>query len=324
MLIRILVIIFCNMVVLLIGCSTAKHNNTARYGQKYDSAPQYHGKDLTSIPDAVPVFEAKSKYGNPKSYVVFNKKYHVLDSSHGYKAIGLASWYGTKFHGHRTSSGEVYDMYKMTAAHKTLPLPTYLQVKNLANGKTIIVKVNDRGPFHSDRILDLSYAAAAKLDILRAGTAKIEVTSIVPTLMAANSKNTIAANELPTANESPIAQKQLSTVNSEKTLAIKPIKVTETIEKPTAVAAATESAPIMAPNRYLQIGAFNNRENAENLRTKVLQLINGAQPVAIQSSLLENSAIFRVRIGPFKDQHMLQQIKNAIIQASLPAPIAMP
>ena len=101
--------------------------------------------------------EPKSRYGNPESYVVFGKRYYVKDSSKGYVETGIASWYGTKFHGRRTSSGETYDMYAMTAAHKTLPLPTYVEVTNLNNGRSIIVKVNDRGRFHEIRIIDLSY-----------------------------------------------------------------------------------------------------------------------------------------------------------------------
>ncbi|HET6654720.1 MAG TPA: septal ring lytic transglycosylase RlpA family protein, partial [Gammaproteobacteria bacterium] len=119
-----------------------------------------------------------SKYGNPDSYVVLGNRYEVLDSSVGYDERGIASWYGPGFDGKRTSSGEIYDMYKMTAAHKTLPLPTYARVTNLANGKSIVVKINDRGPFHDNRIIDLSYTAAAKLGMLKKGTALVEVKAI--------------------------------------------------------------------------------------------------------------------------------------------------
>ena len=136
--------------------------------------------DVSGVKEPVPKVEPKSKYGNPKSYVVFGKRYHVLNSSHGYSETGLASWYGKKFHGRRTSSGETYDMYQMTAAHKSLPLPTYVRVENLENGKDIIVRVNDRGPFHEGRIIDLSYTAASKLDVIRKGTARVRVTAIDP------------------------------------------------------------------------------------------------------------------------------------------------
>lgn len=136
--------------------------------------------DASRIPDAVPRVEPRSRYGNPASYQVFGRTYHVMDSAAGHTERGIASWYGSKFHGRRTSSGEIYDMYAMTAAHKSLPLPTYVRVTNLRNGRSVIVKVNDRGPFHDNRIIDLSYAAAAKLDILKEGTGLVEVTAIDP------------------------------------------------------------------------------------------------------------------------------------------------
>jgi rare lipoprotein A len=127
------------------------------------------------IPDAVPKQEPRSKYGNPKSYEVFGKRYFVLATGAGYVERGVASWYGPGFHGKRTSSGEEYDMHAMTAAHKTLPLPCYVQVTNLTNGRTAVVRVNDRGPFKDTRIIDLSRAAAEKLDVIRTGTAMVEV-----------------------------------------------------------------------------------------------------------------------------------------------------
>ena len=164
-----------------------------------DAAPDKQ-VDVSTIPNAVPKNEPKSRYGNPESYVVFGKRYYVLDSSKNYVEKGIASWYGTKFHGRRTSSGETYDMYAMTAAHKTLPLPTYVQVKNLNNGKYIIVKVNDRGPFHENRIIDLSYTAAIKLDIIKKGTGLVEVRAIDPMRSTKNSlvnekKNKISTNQ---------------------------------------------------------------------------------------------------------------------------------
>ena len=128
--------------------------------------------------DAVPRQEARSKYGNKSVYEVFGKYYTVLASSSGYQERGVASWYGNKFHGKLTSSREHYDMYAMTAAHKTLPLPTYVRVRNLRNNRTVIVRVNDRGPFVGNRIIDLSYAAALKLDMVRNGTSLVEVTAI--------------------------------------------------------------------------------------------------------------------------------------------------
>ncbi len=147
--------------------------------EKRDGLPE-KPVDVSSIPDAVPRVEAPSPYGNPKSYVVDGNRYYVMDRSDGYFERGIASWYGTKFHGQRTSGGEPYDMYAMTAAHRTLPIPTYVQVTNLRNGRKVIVRVNDRGPFHPNRVVDLSYAAAKKLGIVGTGTGLVEVRAIDP------------------------------------------------------------------------------------------------------------------------------------------------
>jgi rare lipoprotein A len=156
--------------VLLHGCATAPESD----------APPPGSVDIAAIADAVPQALPKSRLGNPKSYRVFGQTYYTLDSSAGYEEQGISSWYGGKFHGRLTSSGEPYDMYAMTAAHRSLPLPTYVRVRNLSNGRSIVVKVNDRGPFHPNRIIDLSYVAALKLDMVRAGTALVQVTAIDP------------------------------------------------------------------------------------------------------------------------------------------------
>lgn len=136
--------------------------------------------DIDRVPDAVPRAEPRSRYGNPESYEVFGRRYHVLASAEGYRERGIASWYGEKFHGRRTSSREPYDMYAMTAAHKTLPLPTYVRVTHLENGRSVIVRVNDRGPFVDSRIIDLSYAAAARLGMVEDGHAPVEVVALQP------------------------------------------------------------------------------------------------------------------------------------------------
>lgn len=134
--------------------------------------------DIENIPDPVPRSEPKSARGNPPFYDVLGKRYFVLDTAEGYVERGVASWYGPGFHAASTSSGERYDMYAMTAAHKTLPLPTYVQVTNLSNGKQVVVRVNDRGPFKDGRIIDLSYSAATKLDMVKAGTTFVEVRAL--------------------------------------------------------------------------------------------------------------------------------------------------
>ena len=130
------------------------------------------------IPEAVPRPEFKSRSGNPETYVIEGVTYRVLDTSAGYREEGIASWYGGYFHGRRTSSGDIYDMYQMTAAHKSLPLPTYVRVTNLDNGRSVVLRVNDRGPFVEDRIIDLSYAAATRLGMAAQGTAQVEVVAL--------------------------------------------------------------------------------------------------------------------------------------------------
>jgi len=152
---------------------------TSCSGKHKDGPPRFH-VDETRIPDAVPKIEKRAKYGNMKTYRVFGRQYHVMKSSEGYSETGVASWYGTKFHDRKTSSGEPYNMLAMTAAHKTLPLPTYVEVTNLRNKKKIIVKVNDRGPFASNRIIDLSYVAAKKLGMTGRGTAHVKIRAIDP------------------------------------------------------------------------------------------------------------------------------------------------
>lgn len=159
------------LIAVLTACSSVDYTR--------DGAPA-SPQDVSHVKDAVPRVEPRSRYGNPDSYEVYGRRYRPLASSAGYREIGHASWYGTKFHGRRTSSGEPYDMYRMTAAHKTLPLPSYVEVTNLQNGRKVILRVNDRGPFHDGRIIDLSYAAARKLGMLDRGTTRVEVRAIDP------------------------------------------------------------------------------------------------------------------------------------------------
>jgi len=159
-------------VLLLAGCAGKKEAEEAGDG------PSSRKITAADVHDAVPKNEPRARYGNHSPYTVLGKTYTVLPTSKGYHERGIASWYGSKFHGRRTSSGEPYDMHLATAAHKSLPLPTYAEVTNLDNGRKMTVKINDRGPFHEDRIIDLSYAAAIKLGVDQTGTARIDVRAI--------------------------------------------------------------------------------------------------------------------------------------------------
>lgn len=245
--------------------------------------------DVSTIPEPVPRVEPLAKYGNPPSYTVYGKRYVTVKSSAGYVERGIASWYGTKFHGRRTSSGEPYDLYAFTAAHKTLPLPTYVQVTNLRNGRTIVVRVNDRGPFHENRLIDLSYAAASRLGILPTGTGLVEVRSIDPrdnppaTLLA----DTGAAQPPPAAPSNVSVQVQ-------------------------AVQNAHE------PSLYLQVGAFASRENAERLRQRLA--VNFASVTKIVQATLNQAAVYRVRLGPLKDVDEADRIAASIMRLGLEAP----
>jgi rare lipoprotein A len=151
-----------------------------RYRAARDGGPDAPPIDVSRIPEPVPKVEPRSRYGNKSTYRVLGHTYHVLDSANGYDERGVASWYGNKFHGYMTSSFEPYDMYAFTAAHKTLPLPSYARVTNLANGKSVIVRINDRGPFADNRLIDLSYAAAVRIGIWPKGTGLVEVRAIDP------------------------------------------------------------------------------------------------------------------------------------------------
>jgi len=164
--------------VLLAGCSEQERRESIVVVN--DGRPEQVPIDVANIADAVPQYEPWSASVNPESYVVLGKTYKVLPSNKGFNQQGIASWYGTKFHQKKTATGETYDMFKMTAAHKTLPIPSYVQVTNLDNQRSVIVKVNDRGPFHEHRVIDLSYAAAVKLGLDKAGTGFVEVLAVQP------------------------------------------------------------------------------------------------------------------------------------------------
>ena len=209
------------------ACSVMPGN---RGGYYQDDGPHRRPQvDVSAIADATPRNDPPSASGN-RPYAVFGKTYYPLKNADGYHERGIASWYGKKFHGRKTSSGEAYDMYTMTAAHKTQPLPSYVRVRNLNNGRSVTVRVNDRGPFLENRLIDLSYAAAARLDIIGSGTGIVEVTDV--------------RADAPGSAAMPIQA-----------------------QAPTAAPVATNSAA--QPRLYLQVGAFTSRENAESLRLQL-------------------------------------------------------
>jgi len=255
--------------------------------------------DVGQIPDAVPRDEPRSAYGNPPFYIVSGHRYVVLHSAAGYVERGVASWYGTEFHGLRTSTGEAYDMFAMTAAHKTLPLPCYARVTNLANGRHVVVRINDRGPFVANRIIDLSYSAANRLDMIRNGTAFVQVevlTPAAPSLTASMPVSTLPAqaasvgvSSVPALNPTPAVQAP--------TASAAPAATNAAPDAAAIAAAPAAPAAIPAPTGsfYIQIGAYANSDNAASalrkLRGAGLENVFALGPDAHQP-------LQRVRIGP--------------------------
>jgi rare lipoprotein A len=254
--------------VLLASCS---------HMRKGDGPPRYD-VDVSRIPNPVPKPEPLAKYGNMPSYKVLGKRYYTMKSSNAFEQTGTASWYGTQFHERRTSSGEPYDMLGMTAAHKTLPLPTYVEVTNLANNRQIIVKVNDRGPFSSNRIIDLSYVAAKKLGMLGRGTAHVRIKAINPYLYAGHSTST-------------------------------PPKTTVVTTTKTSNSTVTTTTTIQPRYVYLQAGAFSNKSYAVNLKKRLASM--QAYPVRIANPQLP-SKLYRVQIGPIHDTTSVTKISQRL------------
>lgn len=249
-----------------------------------DSGPE-QPVDVSHIPDAVPRVEPRTQAGNKTPYTVLGKTYYVMPDSDGYRERGMASWYGRKFHGQRTSNGEIYDMYGMTAAHKTLPIPAYVRVTNLDNGRSVIVRVNDRGPFHGDRIIDLTYAAAKKLDFEGSGTAPVEVEALDPASFG-------------------------------ESASVRPARAAPSRRggEPPAPAPKHAGGHQLPDNTYLQAGAFASAETANRLQARLQQMT--AYPVFIQPL----KELYRVRIGPITDNLELLDLQQLIQQQNLGVP----
>jgi rare lipoprotein A len=247
-----------------------------------------------SAPDVVPRIEPRSRNGNPPFYDVMGKRYFVLSSSTGYVERGVASWYGPGFHKVRTSTGETYDMYAMTAAHKTLPLPAYVRVTNLQNGRSIVVRLNDRGPFVGNRIIDLSFTAASKLDMLRNGTAMVEVRSIEPgsqgALLAAPVAAPLTATPL---TATPLTATPLTAA---ETTPPAPAEFTAPPEAASDASAGGVSSVAVPRALFIQAGAFSDPKNAERLMEKLRG--GGYGKVFVRDNEIAGRRMYRVRIGP--------------------------
>lgn len=235
--------------------------------------------NLDSVPDAVPKVEPLHRYAN-RQYVAQGTTYTPLTVTGGYKETGIASWYGKKFHGQRTSIGEVYDMYGMTAAHPTLPVPSYARVTNLETKKSVIVRVNDRGPFLHERIIDLSYVAAYKLGIINNGSAKVEVESI-----AMNDTGVAAVSAAP----EPITSTPLA-----PTPVVAPVVVAAAPEVKPAVVAA----PVVVGSVYLQLGAFKSEKGAESFMAEMSKKLGAGGKL----SRVQKGGLERINLGPYANK----------------------
>jgi rare lipoprotein A len=263
-------------------------------------APSTAGGGGGGAPGAQP---ERSARGNPPFYDVLGKRYHVLDSSEGYRARGVASWYGRDFHGLATSSGEIYDMHAMTAAHTTLPLPSWVEVTNLENGKRIVVKVNDRGPFVANRIIDLSYAAAQELDMVRDGTVRVEVRAL-----AVGPRAVVAASAPPAAAAPPSAPAPASAGG------------VSLVSAGALIGASTSAAALSSPGRaatqtsmYVQVGAFGVLANAEGLAARLRAAGFGNARVATSEET--GRTLHRVRVGPVASSSEFDAVRAQLARA---------
>lgn len=233
--------------------------------------------DLVAIPDAVPKAEPLNRFAN-KPYSVLGRDYTPMREVGRYKQRGIASWYGKKFHGQKTSTGETYDMYAMTAAHPVLPIPSYARVTSLASGKSVVVRVNDRGPFHADRIIDLSYTAAWKLGLVGGGSGMVEVESLVPGAPLPDTAPTLMAKTEDSPSVTADENKPLPEINN-------------------------------ASGAWLQLGAFGNRDNAEALKTRLARELG-----ELGDKLVVNveGNLFRVQLGPWADAQEARNVAGKL------------
>lgn len=289
----------------------------------------------------------KSRIGNPDSYKVFGKRYQVMDTASGFREQGIASWYGSKFHGRKTSSGETYNMYNMTAAHKHLPLPTFVRVTNLNNGKRLVVKVTDRGPFVDDRIIDLSYGAAARLGVLATGTAPVEIVAIsthreTPLIATTQESRTNPETEVinaakPTQSVTPAEADVIVLASGRTTAKGTPsagvpvgYRKVDTLDDPiygvqgqviaapaTTTAAATSIVTyesVAASGTVIQLGAFSDRRNAEAMQRKVNQAISDEAAII---SVDQQRQLHKVQIGPLPAQVPIDDILQRLRLAGI-------
>jgi rare lipoprotein A len=299
---------------------------SGRGGYYKDDGPGDAPPDgLHDMADAKPKVEPYPRRGN-RPYVVFGKSYTPFTDGRPFRQRGIGSWYGKKFHGQMTSSGEIYDMYKMTAAHPTLPLPSYARVTNVRNGKQVIVRVNDRGPFHASRIIDLSYTAALKLEYISRGSAELEVERLLPDEIARINSAGQSRQDGDEAASASLAQ-TISVVQPVAVVAepmpnknsSRPVSM---IVSDTGLAA--QSTPVTVTGTaatggfYLQFGAYGNAANAETMRSRLAQGWNSALPPL---EVVQNGALYRIYSGPFVNRSEADAAARQVPAAGAAKPV---
>ena len=280
------------VVLALSACASAPSGSGGYY--KDDGPGERPPADLDQVADAQPKAEPLHRYAN-RPYQVFGREYVPLAFVQPYRQRGTASWYGKKFHGQRTASGEPYDMYAMTAAHPTLPIPSYARVTRVATGRSVIVRINDRGPFHQGRMIDLSYAAALKLGFAHLGSAEVELESIEPGQAV-----------------TPTQQAATTTPPAVATTPPAPAPTQQAATTTPPAAAPTEQAlpaPEQAVAVYVQVGAFSSRANAENLRSR-LEDEFGWLKDTVQVLAIGN--LWRLHLGPYRTQDDARSVAERI------------
>ncbi|MCE8034722.1 septal ring lytic transglycosylase RlpA family protein [Halomonas sp. MCCC 1A11057] len=299
--------------------SAAPATGGGRYAMSGDAYPE-NPPDVSQIPDAVPRVEEPSRGGNRPVYEVWGKTYHVLPDARGYARQGTASWYGEKFHGYATSNGEIYDMYKMSAAHRSLPLPTYARVTSLDNGRSVIVRVNDRGPFHNDREIDLSYAAAARLDILERGTGRVKVEAIDPVVWLAENGGG-GANQSATPAVQTAAQASSPAQASPRPVATANTNPNNSSSNSSNTIASTSGSGATdagAASRgeggdglpiYLQIAALGSADNARALKARLERELS--HPVRVADA----TGMYRVQVGPLAHAGQVEPVRAELRRA---------
>ncbi len=312
------------LAVALSGCGTSAKRDSAatsppapRGGGYYldDGPGAKPPADIDSIPDAVPRVEPL-RAATSRPYVVMGKSYTPMTALEPYKARGIASWYGRRYHGKQTSSGEIYDMYAMTAAHTTLPIPSYARVTNPANGKSVVVRINDRGPFVDDRLIDLSYTAAHKLGTLAGGSALVEVETIIPegggaTIATTRPRTTPPAQQAGTSGTPPLPDMEIRpSASADATPSVKPAAANplpSTAASPSPVPITTEGGGV-----YLQLGAFGSKDNAESFLSRMKAQLDG---LADGLHIFTRDGLFRVHAGPYASDAEARQAADRISQA---------